>query len=418
MKTLYVDLSPQRVLIAGRLLGPAARRIPRLRNQAYFGRFAPLQEEDIPSPSLPGPNFVRVRNRLSAICGSDLHFVMAEGNLSIAPAALPGTTGRNYMGHEIVGDIIEVGPEVTKVKVGDRVAQHSGDDTCLARGLQTPCRQCAIGNYNLCEWEAPRDLPHSVGGGWSEEWVTVEGRLYPLPDDITDEQAVLIEPAGSGVRAALRHRPSPGDKVLVLGCGTQGLMTLQSLRAVQPDCEITALARFDYQADMARRLGARHIIMLGTDAYRQVADLTGGRLYKGFMGNRHIMGGFDAVYDCVGLPRTLRDALRWTRNRGTVVLVGVYLAPMHIDLTPVFYHEVNLIGVLAHGAEDWEGERLSTFDLIVRWLREGKLNFDGFITHRFPLSQHREALMAAIDQPRSRSIKVVFDMRDQAPEGR
>jgi L-iditol 2-dehydrogenase len=169
---------------------------------------------------------------------------------------------------------------------------------------------------------------------------------------------------------------------------------------------------------MARKLGAAQIIMLGSDAYQQVAEITGGRLHKGFMGNRHIMGGFDAVYDCVGLPRTLRDALRWTRSQGTVELVGVDLAPMNIDLTPVFYHEVKLIGVLAHGGEDWEGERLSTFELIVRWLREGKLDFDGFITHGFPLSQYREAVMAAIDQPRSHSIKVVFDMRDGAPEGR
>jgi threonine dehydrogenase-like Zn-dependent dehydrogenase len=413
MKTLYVDLSPQRVFIAGRLLGPAARRIPRLTNQAYFGRFAPLQETDVPPHPLPAPNFVRLRNRLSAICGSDLHFIMGEGNLSIAPAALPGTTGRTYMGHEIAAEVVEVGAEVTKVKVGDRVAQHGGG-SCLGRGIPDPCRQCAIGNYNLCERETPPDAPRGIGGGWSEEWVIPEGALFPIPEDISDEQGVLIEPAGSGVRAALRHRPVPGEKVLVVGCGTQGLMTLQAARAVQPECEITALARFDYQADMARKLGAKHIIMLGTDAYRQVADLTGGKLYKGFMGNRHIQGGFDVVYDCVGLPKTLQDSLRWTRNRGTAVLVGVYLAPMRIDLTPIFYHEVSLVGVLGHGAEDWEGERVSTFDLIVRWLREGKLNFDGFITHRFPLSQYREAVMAAIDQPRSHSIKVVFDMRGEA----
>jgi threonine dehydrogenase-like Zn-dependent dehydrogenase len=206
--------------------------------------------------------------------------------------------------------------------------------------------------------------------------------------------------------------------VMVIGCGTQGLFTIQAVRAVQPSCEITALARFDYQAEMARKGGADHIIMLGADAYAEVARLTGGRLYKGLLGNKVILGGFDVVYDCVGLPNTLRDALRWARSRGTVVIVGVYLSPMKIDLTPVWYNEVNLLGVMAHGMEEWEGERLSTFDLIVRWIREGKLKMEGFITHRFPLSEYREAILTAIEQPRTSSIKVIFDMGNRSSEKR
>jgi threonine dehydrogenase-like Zn-dependent dehydrogenase len=119
----------------------------------------------------------------------------------------------------------------------------------------------------------------------------------------------------------------------------------------------------------------------------------------------------------VGKPATLRDALRWTRAGGAVVLVGVHLAPMHIDLTPVWYEEIDLIGMMAHGAEEWEGEHISTFDLVVRLLREGKLNFDGFITHRFPLFRYREAITTAVEQDRTHAIKVIFDYRDQAPEG-
>ncbi len=414
MRTLYIDLSLQR-LVATQLRS----RLPRpWRRSAYFGRLAPLQEADIPSPSLPGPRWVRVRNRISGICGSDLHFVMAHGDLRIAPAALPGTAYRNYMGHEIVGDVVEVGSEVTKLKIGDRVTQEMSGGSCMAVGREPPCRYCAEGNYALCEAVPPKDEPHGTGGGWSEEWTSPQGSLYKLPDDITDEDAVLIEPAGSAVRAALRKRAQPGDKVMVIGCGTQGLFTVQAVRAVQPSCEITALARFDYQAEMARKGGADHIIMLGADAYAEVARLTGGRLYKGLLGNKVILGGFDVVYDCVGLPNTLRDALRWARSRGTVVIVGVYLSPMKIDLTPVWYNEVNLVGVMAHGMEEWEGERLSTFDLIVRWIREGKLKMEGFITHRFPLSEYREAILTAIEQPRTSSIKVIFDIANRPPEKR
>jgi len=119
-----------------------------------------------------------------------------------------------------------------------------------------------------------------------------------------------------------------------------------------------------------------------------------------------------------GRPQTLRDALRWARAGGAVVLVGVYMAPMNIDLTSVWYSEVDLVGMFAHGGEDWQGERLSTFELVVRLLRERKLNFDGFITHRFPLSQYCQAFLTAMDQARSHPIKVVFEYRGQQAGGR
>ena len=409
MKALYVKVTAPRML-ATRVLARLSKR------GAYFGPLAPLREEDIPWPPVLEPHHVRVRNRLGGICGSDIHFVQADGDFRIAPAALPGIT-RIYLGHELVGDVVEVGSEVKSYKVGDRVASRTLAGSCIGQGREPLCRYCAVGNYALCE-EARQQDPHSVGGGHAEEWVAHEGRLFPVPDDLTDEQAVLLEPAACGLRAALRRRAQPGDRVMVIGCGTIGSMTLQSIRAVQPDCEITALAQFDYQADMARKLGANNIIMLGSDAYSEVARLTGGRRYRGRLGNRTVMGGFDLVYDCVGKPQTLRDALRWARADGTVVLVGVHMAPMNIDLTPVWYWEVELVGILAHGDEDWQGERLSTFDLVVRLLREGKLNFDGFVTHRFPLSQYRQAFMTAMDQAGSHPFKVVFDHQGQASEGR
>jgi len=409
MKALYVNLTAPRML--------STRMLVRLsKRAAYFGPLAPLREEDVAWPPALEPRHVRVRNRLGGICGSDIHFVQADGDFRIAPAALPGIT-RIYLGHELVGDVVEVGAEVKGYKVGDRVAAQTLAGSCLGQGREPLCRYCAVGNYSLCE-EARQQDPHSVGGGHAEEWVTHEGRLFHVPDDLSDEQAVLLEPAACGLRAALRRRAQAGDRVMVIGCGTIGLMTLQCIRAVQPDCEITALAQFDYQADMARKLGASNIIMLGSDAYSEVARLTGGRLYRGRLGNRTIMGGFDLVYDCVGKAQTLRDALRWARAGGVVVLVGVYMAPMKIDLTPVWYFEIDLVGLFAHGGEEWQGERMSTFDLVVRLLKEGKLNFDGFITHRFPLSEYRKAFMAAMDQRGSQPFKVIFDHRGEASEGR
>ena len=241
--------------------------------------------------------------------------------------------------------------------------------------------------------------------------MTAEGFLFPVPDELTDEQAVLIEPIGSGLRAACRRTPKPGEKVLIIGQGTQGLGTLLSIRALQPDCHVTVLARFPFQADMSRRYGADEVIMLGADLYQEAARLTGGKVYQGAFGNRMLLGGFDVVYDCVGSPSTLKDALRLARAQGTVVLVGVFLELMKIDLTSVWYREVDLIGVLAHGAEDWQGERVSTFELIARLMRDGKMKVDGLITHRFTLPEYRQAVATAIQQARTHSIKVVLDYR-------
>jgi 2-desacetyl-2-hydroxyethyl bacteriochlorophyllide A dehydrogenase len=399
MKAVLSSISPARVLFT--------RFMRRLGRAPYFGPLSTIYSREVPPPPSPGPGQVRIRNRLCGICGSDLHFVLGEGDFHIAPAAIPGA-GYAYMGHEIVGDVTEVGPGVTRLKVGDRVVQERGR-SCLALGRQPLCRQCAIGNYNLCEAPVEELRSGAVGGGWSEELVTAEGFLFPIPDELSDEQAVLIEPIGSGMRAVCRRIPQPGEKVLIIGQGTQGLGTLLSIRALQPDCHVTVLARFPYQADMSRRYGADEVIMLGADLYQEAARLTGGKVYQGAFGNRMLLGGFDVVYDCVGIPSTLKDALRLARARGTVVLVGVYLEPMKIDLTPVWYWEVDLIGVLAHGAEDWQGERVDTFELIARLMRAGKMNTEGFITHRFTLPEYRQAIATAIHQPRTHSIKVVFD---------
>jgi threonine dehydrogenase-like Zn-dependent dehydrogenase len=205
----------------------------------------------------------------------------------------------------------------------------------------------------------------------------------------------------------LRRTPEPGQHALIFGSGIVGLNTLQCLRAVSPECHITAVARYPHQAEMARRLGADEVV-IGEDGYQAAARITGAKLYEGMFGNRMLLGGFDVVYDCVGSARTLQDSLRWARAGGAVVLVGVKLAPLKVDLNPIWYQEVDLVGLYAHGAEPWAGETRSTYDLVIELLRQSKITVDGLITHRFPLSQWREAIATALDK-RNGTIKVVFD---------
>ena len=123
-----------------------------------------------------------------------------------------------------------------------------------------------------------------------------------------------------------------------------------------------------------------------------------------------IIGGFDAVFDCVGIPQTLNDALRWTRANGSVILVGVNLHRMKVDLTPVWHQEVNLIGAIGHDIIQWKGEQISTFDLAMRWMETGKINTQMLLTHCFPLQEYRQAFDTAVDKRKTRSIKVALSL--------
>jgi threonine dehydrogenase-like Zn-dependent dehydrogenase len=125
--------------------------------------------------------------------------------------------------------------------------------------------------------------------------------------------------------------------------------------------------------------------------------------------NRGMMlGGFEVIYDCVGDRNSLSDGLRWARAGGAVVMLGVTLSPLRVDLNPIWYQEVDLIGSHTHGMESWNGKRVHTFDLAMELMREGVIDPRGLITHRFPFEDYRRAIATAADK-RSGSIKVVFE---------
>lgn len=371
-----------------------------------YSPLAPVSDVEIADAPLPGGRWVRVRNRLSGVCGSDLHLLHVEADPRVGLAALPATD-RRYLGHEVVGDVVEVGPDVESLRVGDRVVLDYEGDHCLNQGIDPPCRHCRDGNRYLCENASLGIGPRRLGGGWGDGLVAHEVDLYPVPDGLDDAAAVLVEPLSVGVRAALRRLPGPGERALVIGSGTLGLAVIQALRALSPECEVVAMARYPQQVEMARALGARRVLS-GGDAYAEVARLTGGKLYAGSLGSRMLLGGVDVVYDCVGSARTVTDGLRWARAGGTVVLAGVRLAPMGIDLTPVWHQEVDLVGLYGHGTETHDGTRVHTYDLTCGLLLEGRLTAEGLITHRFPLAQWRQAARAAADK-RSGALKVVID---------
>ncbi len=395
-----LELSIQRVLPT-QILG-------RFWRGAYFSSLAPLQVRNEPRPQLISSNWVRVRNILSGICGSDLHLVFTDGDLRIAPAALPAHE-HSYPGHEVVGEIIEVGENTQELQVGDRVVLRSSPN-CLSEGINPPCSLCLRGDYNLCE-NINLPTPHPIGGGWSEEMLLPEQQLFRIPAEMNDEQAVLLEPTAVALHTVLRHLPQAGDKVLIIGAGTIGLLTLQVVRSLSPKAEISVMARHTFQVEQATRMGATTIVY-GRDSYETIRRTTGAKLYTGALNNKMLLGGYDVIYDTVGNKSTVNNSLRWTRAGGTIVISGVNLHLMTIDLSPVWFQEVNLLGTMAHGMETWplgSSQQRSTFEIATDMIIKGIIQPEKLITHRFALNNFREALQTAMNKKGSRAIKVVFD---------
>jgi threonine dehydrogenase-like Zn-dependent dehydrogenase len=413
MWSVYVDTHPVRV-VSTSLLGHASRR-------AHYGPLAPLRARKLSRPPLPGRRWVRVRNQMAGVARGDLQLVHLEMDPHVAAQAAPRPS-RIYLGREVVGEVVEVGPEVQFLRAGDRVAYQS-DQCCATREIEPPCRQCAFGSYALCE---NRYLPgpQATGAGWSDEMVVHERQLFLVPDGLADEQAALLEPAAAGVHAALRRLPQPGDNVLVIGAGTLGLLTAQAVHALGPEgTTIAAIASYPFQAEMAARMGAEDVLY-DEDLSAGVVRVTGAQRFQGRRDTELLMGGFDVVYDTTGTSETVQNALRWTRAGGTVVLVGGRLESMQVDLTPIWFHEIELIGSMAHGAESAPGTRAAaalgrerggreaTFQLAARLVRERRLTPERLITHRFPLREVRRAVETARDEAEHRAIQVMLDMRD------
>jgi len=350
-----------------------------------------------------------VRNRQCGICSSDLSVFFIDIDPRVAPVVLP-SWDRVYLGHEAVGEISEIGPEVKRFKVGDRVvleARPWGSPNCYTQDINPTCTYCARGDTRMCENRALRAGPSGKGSGWADSYTAHESEVWPVPDNLNDDQASLIEPMAVAVHAVLRRRPEAGDKVLVIGSGIIGLLTLQALRALSPDSHVTSVVRYDHQGKAAERLGANEVISDSGDLYAKAARITKAKYYQGALNRGMLLGGYDVVYDCVGDKYTQRDSLRLAKAGGTVVLAGISLHRVKFDTTPIWFQEVDHIGSMTFGMENLDGRRVHTFDLVIEMLQEGALSAADLITHRFPFAEYRKAFATATDK-RQGSIKVTL----------
>jgi threonine dehydrogenase-like Zn-dependent dehydrogenase len=401
MHAIYVDKHIPRVLLTKALapLWPGFVWTP----------FSSARVTEIPDPPLPAPDWVRVRNQSCGICASDLSLLFVRANPSVAPSALPGLS-RFWLGHEVVSTVTEVGPAVTGFKVGDRVVMdsyHYGAH-CLSLGIQPVCRFCAIGNNRFC-LNSSEPGRRGAGGGFGDGYVAHESDIYPCPLWLTLDQGLFIEPLGIALQAVLRRPPAGGQKVLVYGAGIIGLLTTMVAKVLAPEAEITVLARYAHQAEMAERLGASYILR-SQNSFSEVTNITGGKFYTAPLNKGIVLDGFDVVYDCVGDEQSLTNSLRWTRAGGAVVIVGLHMSPMkNIDLTLVWYSHIDLIGTFMHGHSEWNGQLAHDYDRVIDFYSQGKFDIGGLITHRFPQKDFKEAIRVASNKGKEKAIKVALE---------
>ncbi|MDR7402119.1 MAG: alcohol dehydrogenase catalytic domain-containing protein [Armatimonadota bacterium] len=391
------------------------RALCAIRRSAAWGPWAPLRYREVPEPRLPGEEWVRVRVRLGGICGSDLHTI----HLDSSPALSAVTSFPFVLGHENVGTVAEVGRRVEGLAVGQRVTVEPALP-CAARDLP-PCPYCAAGRYNLCVRVADGHLSpglmigacRDTGGSWSAGFVAHRSQVFPVPDGLTDEDALMAEPAACAVHPLLASPPSDHDTVLVIGGGIIGQCAIAALRALGSAARIVALVKHAYQGEAARRLGADRVVRLapGDAHYPEVADLVGGVLRRPMLGKRVLLGGADLTVECVGSARSLDDAFRLTRPGGTVVLLGLAAVPAGVDWTPVWWKELRVTGSYIYGVETWQGRRVRTLPLVLEWMAAGRMRLGHLVTHHFPLEEYRAALRAASGKARSRAFKVAFAPR-------
>jgi L-iditol 2-dehydrogenase len=385
----------------------------RLNPALYVGPHACTRLAESPSPALPGAEWVRIRTRMGGICGSDLGIV----TLTASPSTSPFSSFPFTPGHENVGTVAELGAAVKGWGLGERVVVNPLL-SCVPRGVQPVCAGCAGGHPARCEHFTDGDLApgmmigttRGLGGSWGEEFVAHQSQLVRVPDAVSDEEAVLVEPLACSVQAVRANLPPAGARVLVIGSGAIGLVTVAALHALSPRTDVTVVARHPFQAAQAERLGAARTVSGRGDFMEALAGISGARLLKPIIGKRIAVGGFDQVYVCVSGARAMDDALRFTRSGGTVVLMGNSTSLNGIDWTPLWLKELTLRGSLCYGqgGHAHGGAGGHAFNEAAAMVADGRAPLAPLLTHTFRLDQLRTALLTAMDKKGSGSIKVAF----------
>ena len=392
----------------------AMRHLGKRWRSLYTSPFSCTRLVDIPEPQLPTPEWIKVRTRLSGICGSDLATITAKGS----PYFSPFTSTPFVLGHEIVGEVAETGAAVEGFRIGRRVVIEPVL-SCSVRGISPPCHQCQNLRFANCENITKGDISAGVqtgycrdtGGGWSQYVLAHQSQLHLVPDDISDEAAVLLEPFACALHGVLKFSPNRAATICVIGGGTIGLLTIAALRVLGHRNRILIFAKYPHQQQLARELGADEVLSPNSGRYAAFCELTGATSHQPELGQQVLIGGVDVTFDCIGSSVAIDDAFRFTRAGGEVILVGMPGIPKNVDWTSIWYKQLKVEGAYTYGLETHNGEQVHTFTLGMRLLQKMKSHLRPLVSTLFPLRDYKRAIQTAMNTGKTATVKTAFDLR-------
>ncbi|QHS63726.1 zinc-dependent alcohol dehydrogenase [Chitinophaga agri] len=337
-----------------------------------------FEMKEVDTPRITQPDWVVARVKVAGICGTDLrHWKKNE----------EGLTGK-IMGHELAGEVVEVGSNVKHVKPGDRVVIETllGDETC---------EWCRVQQYNVC--------PHlyevrmkTISQAFAQYVAGPAKKFYKLPDNVSYEEATLLDTFSVALHALKLSEQKINDKVAIIGAGPIGLGQLQLAKLAGADVIITDV--IDTSLELAKALGADAVVNTKTmDGYKEVMAFTGGR-------------GADVTFECAGgpsMPVTLPQAVSFTRRGGRVVIVGGFdpgITTIGLEWQRIQMSEIQLIPSASYAFWDIYPEMQICLDLLAK----GQMNAKKMITHTFPIEQINQAFEVAQDKEKTHAVFVAL----------
>ncbi len=392
----------------------ATKILASLLPRAYVGPLAPIRLREIPDPELPAQDWVTIRTDLCGVCGSDYKQVFMNGTLDNPMTSV--ISFPQVLGHEVVGRIDRVGSDVDPSRLGQRV-------------LLNPWLSCVTRGLPLCEWCEQGELAQCLNftrgvitpgihqgnssqatGGFAAQVPAHVSQCIPIPDEVSDEAAVLGDPFSVSLHAILHWPPPSNGTALVYGCGTLGLLAIAILKQLHPDLRVFAVSRFAHQAELAKQFGADRVLPHKPERgiIEAVGEATGADLREPWRGLPMLNGGVDVVYDTVTSPKTLEVGVRIARSRGRIVALGVE-PPARFEWTPLYFKELVLAGSNAFAIEAWDGRRQHAMEWYLEFVKNRQIDVTPIITHRFSLDDYADAFMSCYHQGSSGAVKVLFD---------
>jgi L-iditol 2-dehydrogenase len=321
-------------------------------------------------PTFTGPGQVIIEVKHVGICGSEIHAFKGTHPYRKPPSIL---------GHEMLGYVTEISEGVDRVAVGDRV-------TVDPQWVCGECEWCRAGDHNLCQNKLVLGTPQWPGA-LGEYILCLQEAVYVIPENLTDDQGVTIEPLAVGVHAVKRAHLQKGESVLILGAGSIGQVTVAMAHARGADPIIVADVQ-QHCLDTAPKLGATHGILVGKeDIVASVNAITGGR-------------GADVVFITHGSGNLFDAALETVRKQGRIVVIALFKKPVLIDPYKIVKKDINVVGSIMSTDEDVR----EAIDVIA----SGNINPAHIVTHHMPIDEAQRGFELA-DTKADGAIKVVLD---------